>query len=614
MTMDAAPLAALSQAAAGSRYPRALRNALLLAAGFVAFSLLAALLLPKGFLLAAIGDLLQVGLVAAATVLAFQNFRGSRANLRSFWVLLFAGALLWLAGVVLWSIYELWFQRPVPDAPLVDILLFVKLVPLTAAFVLDPHTSHDSRSRTFGLLDVSILMLFSLYLYTFFVFAYRFLPGATDIYNLHLNLAGAVGNLVFTLVAAFYVFRAQGPWRWMFRIYFLAAALYGFASGLGNATIDLRRYYTGSLHDVALTASLSAFLCFCLVGKSLLRDQSSSGSQPSPADKLHQPHTFLSSHLATVVTLSAPAIGIGLLIHNNSAHELFAFRLDITLVAIFLLTLLLSLKQDLLTASLIGTFQRLSDTYANIDRFKSHLTQGEKLASLGELVAQVANQIKGAMSAIRELSASMTMRLDTDPRIPAMAGKINQYAQRTDALVQNMLRFAQESPLEIVSLDVKSLIDSAPHLSRISKLPNIRVDLHQEGSPSFVRGDSSQLLHVFLQLIANAIDALEEVGGGALDISIRPAGTQVSIQFADSGCGLQEPEHIFEPFYTTKPVGKGTGLGLSTCYGIIQQHDGEISAHNRAAGGAVFTILLPAAASPHLASSESACSIAEEAR
>jgi two-component system NtrC family sensor kinase len=101
------------------------------------------------------------------------------------------------------------------------------------------------------------------------------------------------------------------------------------------------------------------------------------------------------------------------------------------------------------------------------------------------------------------------------------------------------------------------------------------------------------LLHVFLQIIANAIDALEESSGGSFEIFIRRSETQVCIEFADSGAGLKEPERVFEPFYTTKPVGKGTGLGLSTCYGIIQQHDGEISCRNRHEGGALFSIHLP---------------------
>jgi signal transduction histidine kinase len=113
-----------------------------------------------------------------------------------------------------------------------------------------------------------------------------------------------------------------------------------------------------------------------------------------------------------------------------------------------------------------------------------------------------------------------------------------------------------------------------------------------------VLADSSQLLHVFLQIISNAMDALEEVGGGELVISIRPCEPQVCIQFADTGPGIRHPEHAFEPFFTTKPVGKGTGLGLSTCYGIIRQHEGDITCGNRLEGGAYFTIFLPAATLP----------------
>ena len=108
-----------------------------------------------------------------------------------------------------------------------------------------------------------------------------------------------------------------------------------------------------------------------------------------------------------------------------------------------------------------------------------------------------------------------------------------------------------------------------------------------------VRADSGQLLHVFLQLISNAVDALEETQGGTFDITLRPSGSNLILEFADSGPGIKEPQRVFEPFYTTKPVGKGTGLGLSTCYGIIQQHNGEISCRNRPEGGAIFLVSLP---------------------
>jgi signal transduction histidine kinase len=176
-----------------------------------------------------------------------------------------------------------------------------------------------------------------------------------------------------------------------------------------------------------------------------------------------------------------------------------------------------------------------------------------------------------------------------------MAGKIGQHAQRTDNLVENMLRFAQETPLQLAPVDVRSLIESALHLSRIAKFPHIFVAVEQEGTTPLVRGDSSQLLHVFLQIVSNAIDALEDTGGGGLKISLRPSERGLHIEFADSGNGIAEPERVFEPFYTTKPVGKGTGLGLSTCYGILQQHGGEIFCANRASGGALFTVVIPVA-------------------
>lgn len=146
------------------------------------------------------------------------------------------------------------------------------------------------------------------------------------------------------------------------------------------------------------------------------------------------------------------------------------------------------------------------------------------------------------------------------------------------------------------SLQIKPLLESALQLSRIAKLADVRVSLLQEGECPLVRGDSSQLLHVFSQLISNAADALQEVNGGALEIRISHADSYVIIEFQDSGPGLKEPTRVFEPFYTTKVVGKGTGLGLSTCYGILQQHQGEITCRNRPLGGACFTIRLPLAA------------------
>jgi signal transduction histidine kinase len=574
-------------------FRRALRTAAIFACCTMVFSLAAACLLPKSYLLTILGDCLQVGLIGTATFLSLRNFRFSHSHVRGFWLFISLGCLMWLVSLLLWSAYEIVLRRPVPDIPIADILLFLKLVPLTAALALQPHKAQDSPFRAFGLLDVSILILYSLYLYAFSVSAYRLIPGGLDLYNFHFNLADAAGNLLFALVVAMAIFRSRGPWRSLYRLYFLAAALYCLASSLANVAIDRGIYYTGSLYDVPLTAALAAVVCMVWVGRHVPQDAPAGGQGEQPRRL-----AFLSSHLAMLVTLSTPVIGIWLLQGGLSTSPIFDFRLKITLLTIFLLTLLLSIKQLLLTTTLIGTLRRLSDTYSSITRFMDQLTQNEKLASLGELVAQVANQIKDAMAVIRELTLRVTSPPGTELRIRSMAGKIGQYAQRTDSLVENMLRFAQETPMQLAPLEVKPLIESALHLSRIAKLPSIRVDLEQGDAGAFVLGDSSQLLHVFLQIISNAIDSLEDVGGGILEISLRSSGHFVCIDFADSGKGIDEPQRVFEPFYTTKPVGKGTGLGLSTCYGILQQHNGAISCRSRAEGGALFTVLIPAAPAP----------------
>lgn len=574
--------------------PAALRFGLILGLGIFVASLLAALLFPKGLALAAFGNTVQVGLIAAVTLISFRNFLRTRARMRIFWLLIFTGSLLWTVSNSIWAIYELWLARPVPDVAVVDILLFVKVVPLTAAIAIAPNRNNETYSRAFGLLDVFVLMVFSLYLFAFGVFAYRLLPGAHASYDFYFNLADAIGNQVLLIAAGVAILRPAGCWRAMYRLGFFVCASYGLGSNLSNVAIDAGRYYTGSVYDVPLVASLVAFFSLALIGGTFPQDR-----LPVPvaeAEPSTPRSTFLSEHLAMLVALFTPLIGILLLSDSAAPPQLRSFRIAVTLITIFLLTLLLAIKQDILATGLFQSLQRLSETYGRIEQFKTHLTQSEKLTALGTLVAHAATQIKACMADVLSAASQLNSRPDSDVRIHNLAGKIGQYAQRTDALVDNMLHFAQETPLCLAPMDLKPVLESALHLSRVAKIPQLRVNFSQGERYPQVRGDSNQLLHVFLQLISNAVDALQESGGGTFDITLHASGAQLVVEFADSGPGLKEPQRVFEPFYTTKPVGKGTGLGLSTCYGIIQQHNGEISCRNRPEGGAIFSIVLPCVA------------------
>jgi len=137
-------------------------------------------------------------------------------------------------------------------------------------------------------------------------------------------------------------------------------------------------------------------------------------------------------------------------------------------------------------------------------------------------------------------------------------------------------------------------VTSAIRLQQVH-LINSRVTLELDTDPSLplVVADANQLLQIVLHVIGNAIDALQEVGCGVLKLTTRADGDTVIFEVKDSGTGISQPDKVFDPFYTTKPVGKGTGLGLSMAYGIVKKHGGEISCWNNPGIGATFRIALP---------------------
>ena len=176
-----------------------------------------------------------------------------------------------------------------------------------------------------------------------------------------------------------------------------------------------------------------------------------------------------------------------------------------------------------------------------------------------------------------------------------MVVKIRQQARRTRDLVADLLRFAQQAPAEKSALDLSMLLQRVIHTQMIKvEARKIEIKFVSETNSSKVLGNANQLFTACLQIIDNAIDALEEVGGGKVVVSLTREGDSLSIQFSDSGPGVREPKRVFDPFYTTKPIGKGTGLGLSATYGVVQDHGGQISCFNKPDGGAVFVVRLPA--------------------
>jgi len=232
-------------------------------------------------------------------------------------------------------------------------------------------------------------------------------------------------------------------------------------------------------------------------------------------------------------------------------------------------------------------------------QLQAKLAHAEKMAALGQLVSGVAHEVNNPLSGI----VGFTDLLLENPELPEFArenlGIILQEAERTRLIVQNMLRFAREMPPQRELVQINAVLRQTLKL-RSYGLSNRNVEILErlaENIPVVV-ADPHQLEQVFLNILNNAFDAIEQSGRpGRIEVETIACGENVEIHLRDNGPGISNPDRIFEPFFTTKPVGKGTGLGLSICYGIIQAHDGEILCRNNAnAEGCTFLIRLPAAA------------------
>ncbi len=568
-----------------SRFWLMLFSAVLLAAFLVAHRG------KPGYALSAFGDLTELGFLLVAAVFMVRNAYASHGASRIFWSFSAAGIVFWIAGVAQWTEYEIILRVPPPQTPVGDTLLFLKLVPLVAALAVEPQTELTRRFRIFGFLDLSFLLVYWFYFYAIWVIPYRYVVHEEGLYSFHFNTIDSLGHIIFISVLGISALRAQGTWRTLYRLYWTAFALYALSSTIANVAIDEGKYYSGSLYDLPLLTAVAGIAYFAILGGKL-PVRSAPSSLPGGYSRSSQALVLLPARIAMLATLSTPVIGLALLGSAGVSDRIGHFRVLTTLLAMLILTLLLTLKQDLLSSDLIRSLREASRAYASLSSTHQRLLQTEKLASLGQVVARVANEVKKAMAATLN-SSSALINDAAGSATRSMAEKIVTQANRTDALLNNMLSFACESPLEIAPVDLHQLLSASIGLTRAGRKAHLQLEIKSEGTIPKVAADSSRILQVFLQIIGNAVDAMEEMSSGSLFITLRAVNQQVEVEFADSGIGLPEPERVFDPFYTTKSVGKGIGLGLSTCYGIVRQHSGDISCRNRADGGAIFTVSLP---------------------
>jgi two-component system, NtrC family, sensor kinase len=230
---------------------------------------------------------------------------------------------------------------------------------------------------------------------------------------------------------------------------------------------------------------------------------------------------------------------------------------------------------------------------------QAKLMHTEKMAALGQLVSGVAHEVNNPLAAIVGFTDLLLENTEIPEEAKGELKVILQEAQRTRLIVRNLLSFARQMPAQREPLQVNSVVRQTLKL-RSYDFSNRGVEMaerYQDDLPLTV-GDPNQLQQVFLNIVNNAYDAVQEVERpGKIEVSTRHGKGHIEIAFRDNGPGISHPDRIFDPFFTTKEVGKGTGLGLSICYGIVRAHRGEIIARNNPDGvGCTFLVRLPVSA------------------
>ncbi|EWY41664.1 histidine kinase [Skermanella stibiiresistens SB22] len=242
---------------------------------------------------------------------------------------------------------------------------------------------------------------------------------------------------------------------------------------------------------------------------------------------------------------------------------------------------------------------------AEASRQRAVTYQREKLAALGSLLAGVAHELNNPLSVVLG-RAIMLEESCGDPETRDSLRRLRTAAERCARIVRSFLSLARQKAPEVKPVDVRRVLDgSVEMLANGLRSAGIEVTREDAPDPPRVMADEDELHQVFMNLIVNAQQAIE-MAPPRSDVAARrvwlttsaPGDGFVRIEVADNGPGVPEAlrDLIFNPFFTTKPIGAGTGLGLSYCHGIVSSHGGSIGVGARSGGGALFTVTLPACA------------------
>ena len=546
-----------------------------------------------------LGDLSQLLPPLAFAALALLVARRSTRQVRVFWNLNAAHGMLWAVGQSVWTYYDL-ARGGVPIISPTDPIFFLASIPIAAALYGRPERDRSRWLFDIVVLDIVLIALFAIFTYAYFVVSLAATDGPEEVYNTNLTQLFNVRNLLLTLWATYVWWTASSPsWRRVLGLYAAGLAT-AFVGGIAYDVIDaFGGYVVGGLSDVVW---MLPFAMLSLAAAQAYDFKLYEPTEPQP------PLSRLPvvSLIAIALLVLIPAIDEAARLLLDVSPVAQALRTRIALGMMIPFGVVVFVREFLSRRALLRAGQELVTT-------REELAQKEKLAAVGHLVSGVAHELNNPLQGVLG-HAELLALAQRDGPLSEELKAIRDNANRAAGIVRNLLTFAGPSGPTRSWTPVNAIVrDASQRRASSLQQSNITLRLQLAERSPLVHVDVARFELVLLNLLENAeaaISARRTAQSAGMDPSVSDAGEivittfgardpeRVVIEIADNGSGVRGDHlsKVFDPFFTTRASGEGMGLGLSVCYGIVREHGGLISGSNRATGGAVFTIELPAAA------------------
>ena len=543
----------------------------------------AALLWRQSFRLTALSDIIQCLLLMSGSLAFLMRAGSAKGRMRLFWSLMTIGLALWLTYQFLWTYIELYQHAEVPDIFSGDIIIFIHIVPFIAALALRPHLPRDQYAARLGQLDFVLLFVWWLYLYVLLVMAWQYATPDQAHYSNNLNAVYLVEKIFFLAALAFCWTQSRDRWRAFYANLFGASLLYATSSYIANWAISRSVYYSGSLYDIPLVASMT---WFTWIGLSKEIDE-----PETQTARTSTTYGVWVARCGMIAAFSLPLFGAWALSDTVLPAPVRNFRITLTLMAALAMGAMVLIRQRLLDRQLNRLLADSRESFENLKRLQAQILQSEKMASIGQLVGGAAHELNNPITAMLGYS-DLLLGTKLTPEQQTLANQISQHTRQTKSLVANLLTFARRAPTTKSLVDLNTLVRTAVKLTE-PQWRSLKIEVTTDLDPNLPKlmGDSNQLLQLCLQILGNSFHSLHQHCGTKLTLITQQAAGSCLLSTVE---GAATGEIRAETTAVAASTQDSTDpLGLIACRAIVDEHHGKISAQRSSNGNFTVRLELP---------------------